>query len=221
MPNPFHRFEHRSHDLAAARAFYDHVLDGLPWGDVFSLAPLPERAKAAGAPPHWLGHVGVEDVALTGQRLEERGAQRLGPPAFRDPFGAIVALCPKGSPSDRIGWHLLITDDEAKAWSTYSSLFGWKALALREVAGARHQSFSWGDSDEPVGSVSNLAGRQGVHPQWQFFFRVPDIAAALERVRRLSGLALEPTVGGTGALLAACDDPQGGAFGLFQAPNTG
>ena len=28
-------------------------------------------------------------------------------------------------------------------------------------------------------------------------------------------------VGGTGALLAACDDPQGGAFGLFQAPNTG
>ena len=39
--------------------------------------------------------------------------------------------------------------------------------------------------------------------------------------RRLSGLALEPTVGGTGALLAACDDPQGGAFGLFQAPNTG
>ena len=91
MPNPFHRFEHRSHDLAAARAFYDDVLDGLPWGDVFSLAPLPERAKAAGAPPHWLGHVGVEDVALTGQRLEERGAQRLGPPAFRDPFGAIVA----------------------------------------------------------------------------------------------------------------------------------
>ena len=77
MPNPFHRFEHRSHDLAAARAFYDDVLDGLPWGDVFSLAPLPERAKAAGAPPHWLGHVGVEDVALTGQRLEERGAQRL------------------------------------------------------------------------------------------------------------------------------------------------
>ena len=55
-----------------------------------------------------------------------------------------------------------------------------------------------------------------MHPQWLFFFRTPDLDSALARVRELGGLALPASTLPEGHRVAACDDPQGAAFGLFQ-----
>jgi predicted enzyme related to lactoylglutathione lyase len=55
-----------------------------------------------------------------------------------------------------------------------------------------------------------------VHAQWLYFFRTMDLDRALARVRELGGLTLPPSTTPDGHFLAACDDPQGAAFGLYQ-----
>jgi predicted enzyme related to lactoylglutathione lyase len=49
-----------------------------------------------------------------------------------------------------------------------------------------------------------------------FYFPVEDMDRTLDRVRARSGKAIGPMRLSTGDLAAACDDPQGGAFGLYQ-----
>ena len=57
----FTRFELRTTDVPGARAFYAAL--GLEFDGVsFAIARLSERALAAGAPPNWPGHLGVDDV---------------------------------------------------------------------------------------------------------------------------------------------------------------
>lgn len=99
----FRRYELRTSDLDAARAFYAEVLGSEFWGSDVSLIALPERAAARGAPPHWLGYIAVADVAArreaarheqaaheaahstaaaveaAGKQLVAQGAQQLGP----------------------------------------------------------------------------------------------------------------------------------------------
>ena len=105
----FCRYDLRTTDPSAAKTFYSEVV-GLDFtGDPSSDESPPlgvwllhEQARARGAPPHWLGHIGVTDVDATAQRLIELGSERLSPTlrandgtAFatvRDPGGAVVAV---------------------------------------------------------------------------------------------------------------------------------
>jgi len=57
-----------------------------------------------------------------------------------------------------------------------------------------------------------------VHPQWLHFFAVPSLEKAIELTLAHGGKVIGPTNLPNGALVAACDDPQGAAFGLWQAP---
>jgi predicted enzyme related to lactoylglutathione lyase len=100
MQNQFFRYELRTTDVPAARRFYADVFGPQFWGADLSASALPERAVALGAPPHWLGHIGVSDVAAAARRSMESGGQSLGPieeypdgsvcAVFRDPFGAFA-----------------------------------------------------------------------------------------------------------------------------------
>ena len=226
----FFRYQLRTTDQDAARAFYSALLGEHFWGPDLSPAPLPERAIAMGARPHWLGHVGVGDVEATAARVVAAGGQPRGPThpgpggsliaVLRDPFGAGLAVSSEAVAPSRspVAWHLLQTDDEARAFAFYASLFGWTALESMDLGPerGRHQRFAWDDSREAVGSVANGAQHPHVHPQWLFFFPVPDIEASLSRVQSLGGLALRPIETPSGDLAAPCDDPQGAAFGLIQ-----
>lgn len=223
--NRFVRFELRTSAPDAARAFYDTILEE-PCVDV---SPQPETARARGAPPQWLGHVGVADVAATLAAFVARGATLLGPapsgPAaravVRDPGGVIVALTPLASPSrGDVIWHQLVTPDLPTAQANYAALFGWSIEDSMDVAGfgALHRfGFSPG---APVGAMAAIEGRAGVHPQWLFFFRATRLDEAMERTRAAGGLVLEPVRLPSGARCVACDDPQGGAFGLMEPPPT-
>src|SRR5258706_1584597 len=94
----FFRFDLRTTDADAARAFYAKILGH----DRAVIWPLHEQALARGARPHWLGYLGVADVERATAELVERVAMRLGPtpptgdggPAVvpRDPRGAAAAL---------------------------------------------------------------------------------------------------------------------------------
>ena len=227
----FCRYELRTVDVDAARAFYLDVFGGNFWGRGIEVAQLPAEAAARGAPAHWLGHVGVEDVVGMMYRWLEAGATRLGPPPaetgagaraiLRDPFGAIVALLPAAPlpDPDRVAWHLLTTRDEERAVDTYAGILGWSrrdAIDLGARRG-RHVHFGWdADDDDEAGSVSDLARLPHVHAQWLYFFRTDHLDEALARVEAQGGLPLPATETVEGHRVAACDDPQGAAFGIFE-----
>lgn len=227
--NRFCRYELRTTDVEAGRAFYRELFGAEFWSAGLDVVPLPPRAAAAGAPSNWVGHIGVDDVVGMMLRFLDCGAKPLGPmpqgsdatDAFlRDPFGAVVALSSNTSAPEvqRVAWHLLSARDEMQAFAVYSALFGWVALETHDLGmlGGRHVTFAWDRADRPVGSASDVARLPHVHPQWLFFFRTEHLGASLAQVRELGGLTQPPTQTATGDLVAACDDPQGAAFGLYE-----
>ncbi len=91
-------YELLTSDPEAAKSFYEAVIgwglqdwdtpEGAPsysmWmvGErpIGGVMPLPEEAKAAGAPPHWIANVHVEDVDATVAKAKQLGAQILHGP---------------------------------------------------------------------------------------------------------------------------------------------
>jgi len=67
-----------------------------------------------------------------------------------------------------------------------------------------------------AGSISGVEGRPEVHPHWLFFFGVPSLDTTLERTRRHGGTVIGPITLPNGVRIAACDDPQGAAFGVIE-----
>lgn len=225
--NAFCRYQLRTTDLDSARRFYTALFGARFWRDGIDNSTLPAQAAARGAPAHWLGHIAVGDVQRSTEAFERAGAVRLGPPSgnsvesviLRDPFGAIVALTPGPAPrtSGVVAWHLLNTKDEETAMALYAGVLGWTRLGAHDLgARGRHVTFAWSAQLPPAGSTSNLAGLPHVHPQWLYFFLTEDIEQSLERVRGLGGIPLPAAEAANGDLVAACDDPQGAAFGLYQ-----
>jgi len=228
-----HRFCHyelRTTELDAARAFYTAVLGPGLFGSDVTLSPLPERLRVLGVPAHWLGHVGVEDVEATLARMVAQGAQQLGPiqraadgsvcAVLRDPSEAVLALrtqAPAQAPSP-VAWQLLHTQDEARAFAWYASALGWSAgerLDLGPEVGC-FQEFAWDASGHGAGAIANSARLRHVHPHWLFYFAVPELEAALARVRAHGGIVLHSLRTPGGDLVAPCDDPQGAGFALYQ-----
>lgn len=225
-PPRFSRYLLRTTDVEAAAAFYDAVLDHR--GD--GILPLHESAIARGARPHWLGHVqvghgGAVDTMIT--RFVERGAMHLGPPPgvadfaiFRDAGGAIVAVTGNAAESSsRVVWHQLSTLDPQRAAANYSALFGW-SFAENEIdlgTLGRHRRFAFDAGESFIGQVSGIEGRPEVHAHWLFFFAVPSLDLAVDRVRTKEGTVLGPIEFSNGARVAVCEDPQGAAFGLIEA----
>jgi len=60
--NTFCRYQLRTTDVDSAHAFYADLFGADFWRDGIEVQSLPAAAAARGAPPHWLGHIHVEDV---------------------------------------------------------------------------------------------------------------------------------------------------------------
>ncbi len=240
----FVSYDLRTTDLESAQSFYVGLLG---WqvrregaarvfysGEqrVGELTALPERARAQGAPAHWLGYIGVDDVEAAARRFVERGGQLLGPvqpreqgqrvAIIRDPQGAVFALrsgSPDGS-SSVVAWHELNTTDREHAWASYAEPFGWQAtgaLDLGPPLGA-YQRFTWSGVGSDVGGMVNSARLPSVHTHWLFYLTVKDLDAALEKFRALGGRVLNgPMQVPGGDRVAQCEDLQGAAFALRQA----
>ncbi len=236
-------YELRTTDTNAARAFYAEVAG---WqiqtsgeasffyvgaSRVGRLVELPERARVSGAPAHWLGHIGVQDVDASAQRLVASGGQALGPvqqaadgsrvAIVRDPQGAVLALSSCGEPVHRvaIAWHELHTTDHERAWVIYSELFGWRATETVHPGPdvGPYQMFSWAGGERSVGGMASTARAPSIHTHWLFYLAVADLDASLASVRSLGGtVASGPMHVRGGDRIAYCEDAQGAAFGLHQ-----
>jgi predicted enzyme related to lactoylglutathione lyase len=224
----FFQYQLRTTDVAGARAFYSAVLGN----DAAEIFQLHEQALARGARPHWLGHIDVGDVDAAASAFSARGAslfgkwvnpQGLEAAVFRDPGGAILALSRPGPASSPAGvpdvaWHGLNTVDVERAMATYGELFGWEFKAPNDLgSGGVFHPFAWQPGNPDIGTMSDIAARPGVHSHWLFFFRVAALASALEAVKAGGGSSLPPLALPSGDRIAVCDDPQGAAFGLFEA----
>jgi uncharacterized protein len=229
VPNPFSRYELRTPDVNGAVEFYRHLFGDHFWNRGVDVVPLPAPLAARGVPANWLGHIGVEDVVPPMYRFLEGGATRLGaPPAdgrdthgvvLRDPFGANVALSLVNHKpvEESVAWHLHTSRDEERAIAFYADILGWTPLERQDLGErGRHVTFAWDGTGPAVGSATDIARRPHVHAQWLFFFATQNLDASLARVRDLGGLPLQPTTTADGARVAACDDPQGAAFGLYE-----
>lgn len=231
----FGRVEYRAANPDEASAFYADVLSldraahtlgraGEPW---LYITRLPEQAVARGAPPHWLSHVGVDDVEAAAQRLVALGATRLGPTAtdpdgvaravLRDPSGAVMCVGSARDPSPAVAWRVLRTPDVEVGFRFYVDAFGWP----------RGETYDTGLLDGPLfafstrggaseGAVLSNALSPHVHPQWLHFFVVPDLDAALALVAARGGSSQATHSLPGGARVAGCEDPHGGAFGLWE-----
>jgi predicted enzyme related to lactoylglutathione lyase len=229
----FRRYQLRTTDTGAARAFYASVID-VERRSSLQIVGLPEQAVARGAPAHWLGQASVHDVSAGVLQMISAGGEPLGPvrsepdgnkvAVVRDPLGAVVAMCedlsgPAPPPPGEVVWHQLNTTDRVAVWPTYADLFGWKTVDTLEL-GPEHgtyQTFAWTTGGAAVGGVVDSARTPGVHTHWLFFFGVDDIGAAAASVTANGGrVVFGPLPGPGGFAIAVCEDPQGAAFALGQ-----
>lgn len=242
-------YELMTTDPEAATAFYGKVVGwgaedaGMPGmsytllsaGDtqVGGLMALPEQAKAMGAPPSWLGYVGVDDVDAAVKDITGRDGKVHVPPTdipeigrfavVADPQNVTFALFspwkpradtpPEPGTPGTVGWHELYALDWEKAFAFYSGLFGWqKAEAMNMGEMGVYQIFTAGGP--PVGGIMNKPP-QVPAPFWLYYVNVPDIDAAGQRVTDAGGkILMGPMEVPGGSFIIQAMDPQGAAFAL-------
>jgi len=242
-------YELMTTDTKAAQAYYSKVVG---WGaqpapsgampyTLFTLgdAPVsgmmdqPDEAKRMGAPPSWLGYVGVDDVDKTTEQAKGLGATIYVEPrdvpnvcrfsVLADPQNAVIGLLKWANPMPeaavepgtpgRVGWHELVTTDWQKGYAFYNTLFGWqKTDAMDMGAMGTYQMFSAGGPT--IGGMFNKPPMVPV-TFWLYYFNVSDFDAAVERLKAGGGeIANGPMEVPGGSWIVQAKDPQGAMFAL-------
>lgn len=197
------------------------------------LMQMPEEAKAAGAPPHWLPYIGTPDTDATVKRAQKLGARVLKPAddiptvgrfaVLADPQGAIFAVFTPESdmgggeagPSEgQFSWHELATTDFEAAFDFYRDLFGWEKTEAMDMGEAGIYQM-YGRGGPPLGGIFNKTSDMPGPPAWLCYVMVADAAEGVERVKNNGGQVLVgPMEVPGGDQIAQCLDPQGAAFAL-------
>jgi predicted enzyme related to lactoylglutathione lyase len=212
----------------------DYTLITSASGPVAGLMALPATAAAGGGRPGWLGYVGVEDVDAFAARVQQAGGAVHQAPTdipgvgrfslVADPQGAPFVLFkaaampappaePAGGAPGRIGWHELVTTDWRSAFDFYADLFGWtRDTAIDMGPMGTYQLFATGGT-----AIGGMMNRPPAVPAsfWLYYVNVPDIPAAVARVKALFGQVLHgPAQVPGGSWIVQCLDPQGAMFAL-------
>ena len=95
--------------------------------------------------------------------------------------------------------------DADRARAFYSALFGWTFRETKDGGG-------WFETAIARGGLHGADDRRTI----EIFFAVPDIEAAVARVRELGGEAEEPSPERPGGRYTGCRDDQGVWFGLHE-----
>jgi predicted enzyme related to lactoylglutathione lyase len=185
------------------------------------------KAMEGAPPPHWLGHIRVEDLDATIENAKSAGGKlaagpfdmenvgRLG--IISDPQGAYVGVYqPTGEGSDSQGvfvWDELGTTDVDGAQRFYEQVFGWTTKDMGEDFGG-YRIFELGSAQ--VGGL--MANPQPEIPaMWTPYVGVDDTDAMCKKATDLGAAVLvEPMDVPTVGRFAILKDPQGAVFGIIK-----
>lgn len=184
-------------------------------------------------PSFWIGYIHAPDIDAACERLKAAGGKVEREPwdiptvgrlaAVSDPQGAHFmlmqpegeggAMAPSRGAVGHVDWRELHTTDWEKAFDFYSGLYGWskdEAMNMGEMG--TYQLIRDG-GDQAVGAMFNSP--HVPTPMWAFYFKVPSINAAIEKVEAGGGQVLMgPHQVPGGDWIVNCMDPQGAMFSL-------
>lgn len=204
-------------------------------GALGGVAALEGSPGVKGAPPHWLAYAGTPDIEATVARAVELGATVHVPPmdipgtgrlaVLTDPQGAAFAVytplgaIPESDPHapGAFSWHELYTTDPEAAWAFYTDLFGWAKTGAMDLGPAGEYRMFGRPGGASIGGLMRRAPEMPSPSHWLYYVTVPDLDAALDRVRALGGQVVwgpHPVPGDD--TIATCLDPQGAVFALYQ-----
>jgi predicted enzyme related to lactoylglutathione lyase len=185
---------------------------------------------ADGAPPHWVGHVYVDDVDAAAQRAEGAGGTVVVPPTdipdvgrfsvLRDPQGAVFSVFTAKEPgmpqSEGVFvWDELATSDVEGAKRFYGEVVGWTTKEMDMGGGMTYTLFRSGDADR-AGCMAMMPDTPA--PMWIAYVGTDDVDGTAERAKELGGTVYAGPMdipNGVGRF-AVIGDPTGAAIGLFK-----
>jgi predicted enzyme related to lactoylglutathione lyase len=201
------------------------------------VAGLMETPEGMNAPPFWAMYVGVSKLEQTAGHIERLGGSPCSPvievptvgrmQMMTDPQGAAFYIYepasaeqpPEGAPEiGEASWLELMTTDAAAALRFYTEVFGWQPGDAMDM-GSMGKYYIFNRPHGMIGGMMNKPPEMAqVPPNWQIYFRVPDITSATERVQANGGRILNgPIEVPGGSWVVNAMDPQGAAFSLHAA----
>jgi uncharacterized protein len=218
---------------------YQHIYAG-PTG-IGGLMKLEEKF---GAPPHWLGYIGVDDVDAAVTAVKKNGGQVHVPATaienvgqfaiVADPQGAVFspfhhtrgAAQPESDARPApytFCWDELLTSDPDAAAKFYGAVFGWGVESMEIPGFGRYTLLKRTGVKGTDGADRNAAGvikiPPGVpRPFWLSYVAVPDADEVLNKAKRLGATpTTQPMdIPGVGRF-ATLLDPQHAALALLAA----
>jgi predicted enzyme related to lactoylglutathione lyase len=200
-------------------------------GNAGGVLGMDEGMREHGAKPLWLGYISVDDVDASIGQIGAKGGtvhmpatdiQGVGRIAMvADPQGAAFMMMTPDGPTrsetpphtpGHIGWRELHTTDWEAAVGFYSGEFGWArsdAMDMGEMG--TYQIIA--ENGVQIGAMYNSPDVP--RPMWLFYFSVPSIDAAVEKVKAGGGQVINGPMAVPGdAWIINATDPQGAMFAL-------
>jgi predicted enzyme related to lactoylglutathione lyase len=185
-------------------------------------------------PPFWAMYVGVPNLEDAQAQIVRLGGRECSPviaipvvgrmQMMADPLGAAFYIYQPASTEyppeaaaevGEASWHELMTTDAPAAMKFYSEAFGWQPGDTVDM-GPIGNYYMFNRPHGAIGGMMNKPPQMAHVPNnWQIYFRVPDINAAVERIKANGGQILNGPLevpGGDWVLNGM--DPQGAAFSL-------
>lgn len=202
-------------------------------GQVGGVLGLNDEMISHGARPMWHGYLGVDHVDDTVRKVVAAGGKVLKPAWDIPDVGRIAMVTdPQGVPfyvmrgasehtSTAFGrmamghtsWNELLTPDQDAALAFYGDLFGMSRSGTIPMGPMGDYTFL---QHAGVGMGAMMTTPPGGAPSgWGFYFRVPEIEAAKDRVIKGGGTVTQgPMEVPGGEMVLSAIDPQGVSFGL-------
>jgi predicted enzyme related to lactoylglutathione lyase len=198
------------------------------------VAGVMTTPEGVDAPPFWAMYVGVPKLEDAAAHIARLGGRECSPvidvptvgrmQMMTDPQGAAFYIyepasseqMPEAAPQvGEASWHELMTTDAAAAMQFYGEVFGWQPGETMDMGPmGKYHMFN-----RPHGMIGGMMNKPPelahVPPNWQIYFLVPDITAAVERIKANGGQILNgPMEVPGGDWIVNGMDPQGAAFSL-------
>ena len=202
-------------------------------GDV-GVGGLMQTPDGMNMPPFWAMYIAVPNLDDAAAKVERLGGSALSEvitvptvgrmQMLKDAQGAVFYIIepePRDAPPDadpEIGepsWLELMTTDPPAAMAFYQELFNWQPSEAMDMGPmGRYQMFNRGE--RMIGGMMNKPPEMAqVPPYWAIYFRVPDINAAVERIKANGGQVVNgPMEVPGGDVVLNAMDPQGAGFSL-------